>query len=577
MRAGMHFGKVRSWWGVVALVGLTGLCLVSLGCGSGSDRTAAPQPSTSPPSGAAAGDPGTTASSSSEPAATANSSPAPSASSAPSNPDTASTPTGESPAASQPHDTAAATGGAGAQYPPLFDGWPVPQFVLALSGRQHGYVEPCGCTGLANQKGGLARRHTFLQQLAEKGWPTVPLDVGNQVRRFGRQAEIKFQITVEGLKKMGYAASTFGPDDLRLTIDELAATTAQAGDLDTAFISANVAILDREFTPRFRVVEIAGKRLGVIGVLGDQARQAIRADEILTEPAVDGLRTAWQQLSAAGCDHAVLLVQGTRDETLALAQAVPQFDIVVTSGGGDEPTLVPENIAGTKALLVQVGAKGMYMGVLGFFDDPQTPWRYQRVPLDARYADSRDMLDLLATYQSQLEQLGLEGLGVRPLPHPSGRQFVGSEACGDCHTKAYAVWKESPHSHATDSLVHPAERSEIARHFDPECLSCHVTGWNPQRFTPYDSGYLSLTGTPKTLANGCENCHGPGSAHVAAESGEAGNDEALIARLRQEMRLLLGDAEKKCLECHDLDNSPDFHTPGAFEKYWQQVVHPGKD
>ena len=50
-------------------------------------------------------------------------------------------------------------------------------------------------------------------------------------------------------------------------------------------------------------------------------------------------------------------------------------------------------------------------------------------------------------------------------------------------------------------------------------------------------------------------------------------------KLREEMRLPLagGKAERRCLECHDGDNSPDFHKPGAFEKYWEQVKHLGKD
>ena len=45
------------------------------------------------------------------------------------------------------------------------------------------------------------------------------------------------------------------------------------------------------------------------------------------------------------------------------------------------------------------------------------------------------------------------------------------------------------------------------------------------------------------------------------------------------MRLPLANkvAERKCVECHDIDNSPDFHDSGAFEKYWKDVEHKGKD
>src|SRR5688500_7441195 len=42
----------------------------------------------------------------------------------------------------------------------LFAEWPKPVVALVVTGQQMGYIEPCGCTGLENQKGGLARRHT---------------------------------------------------------------------------------------------------------------------------------------------------------------------------------------------------------------------------------------------------------------------------------------------------------------------------------------------------------------------------------------------------------------------------------
>src|SRR5437667_9941532 len=110
---------------------------------------------------------------------------------------------------------------------------------------------------------------------------------------------------------------------------------------------------------------------------------------------------------------------------------------------------------------------------------------------------------------------GWEALGIRPLPHPTGRTFVGSETCGTCHTKAYDIWKKTPHAKATATLTGLA----IPRQFDPECLSCHVTGWEPQKFFPFKSGYESMTSTKHLVANGCENCHGPGSRHVDIEMG----------------------------------------------------------
>src|SRR5262249_47898537 len=155
-----------------------------------------------------------------------------------------------------------------------------------------------------------------------------------------------------------------------------------------------------------------------------------------------------------------------------------------------------------------------------------------------------------------------------------------SAKCGECHTKAMAKWLESKHAHATDSLVHPPNsRGTIARHFDPECLSCHVTGWEPHQHFPYDSGYLRLERTPRLQHSGCENCHGPGAAHVAAESGEGNLSEADVAKLREVMKLPLagGLAERKCIECHDEDNSPGFDKAGTFEKYWKEIEHVGKD
>jgi hypothetical protein len=97
----------------------------------------------------------------------------------------------------------------------VFTDWDKPAAVVVVTGELDGYIEPCGCTGKENQKGGLSRRRNFLQAIKAAGWPLVAVDVGGQVRRFGRQSEAKFQSIADGLRAMEYAAVGFGAGDRR--------------------------------------------------------------------------------------------------------------------------------------------------------------------------------------------------------------------------------------------------------------------------------------------------------------------------------------------------------------------------
>lgn len=498
---------------------------------------------------------------------------------------------GESPAAPQAQRAADATAQAAARaadsglasyderHQEIAKDWPRPQALLFLTGQQHGYIEPCGCTGLENQKGGLNRRDTLLKQLQGRGWDILPMDVGNFERRVGRQAEIKFQTTVEALKDMQYRAATLGVDDLKLSSTHLLSLTATEGKTETPFISSNAYILVEEYMPKSKIVEVGGRKIGVTAVLGDSFRAELSGNtDVVTTPAAKSLEPVLAQLKKVGCDYVVLLAHATLEESQELARQVPGFDLVVTSGGYPEPFYQLEEIPDSESKLAQVGAKGMYTVLIGLYPDSDQPVRYQRVALSSQFPDSPRMLERFASYQQQLKSLGFDGLGLRASTLPDGRKFVGSETCGECHSKAFDVWKSSKHFSATESLVHPPnDRSMIPRHFDPECVSCHVTGWNAKSYFPYASGYTSLEETPLLTGSGCENCHGAGSKHVAAENGDIEADDQLLEQLRAQMRLPLAEAKTRCLDCHDQDNSPDFQHEGAFEKYWSEIAHPGKD
>ena len=465
--------------------------------------------------------------------------------------------------------------------PEDYKDWKRPDLALVVTGQQHGYIEPCGCTGLTKQKGGVARRFTFLNQIREMGWDVLPIDAGNQVRRIGRQASVKLTWSSEALKKMDYQSVGFGPDDLRLSAIDLVQVAA-ADDADSAmYVSANVVVIDPSFVPAQKVIERGGVKVGVTSVLDPNVIDNPLSDDFTIKPAKEAAGEALKELQKAGADFHVLTffgsAKGAEDAAKELALEVPGFDLIVAAGGYGEPTYKPQDIEGSKTKLIVPGSKAMYCGVIGIYKD--SPMKYARVALTHEFKDAPQMRKLMSEYQDQLKAMGLDGLGLRPVRHSTDDTYVGSKACGQCHKTAYEIWEGTPHFDATESIVEPPEdRGDVARHFDPECISCHVTGWNPQRYYPYETGYMSLEADKHMHGSGCENCHGPGAKHTAAEQPGAGTSEEELKKLRLAMRLPLEKAREKCMECHDLDNSPDFHEEDAFEdEYWPEVEHYGLD
>ena len=465
----------------------------------------------------------------------------------------------------------------------IAEDWRQPWLVLYVTGNQYGYLEPCGCTGLANQKGGINRKDTLLTELRDRGWNVIALDSGNQVRRDGRQSEIKFHWTAHAFREMEYSAVAFGKDDLQLTFDSTLVSMLDSDGGNQLFVAANVSFVP-DFDLTHKVVTVTDRQgknrmIGITSVLGDTYAKDISNEYITITPVEKGLSKALAAIDSAKCDIKILIAHANLDETREIVKRFPQFDVVLTSGGYGEPTFRPETLPGIKTQIVQAGAKGMYAGIVGFFADASQPVRYQRIALSSQFEDSPRMLTLFSKYQDELKAKSddsFQMLGLRPLTHPTQREFVGSEKCGECHTTAFDIWKNTPHHHATDSIVEPPERS-LARHFDPECISCHVTGWNPQKYYPYKTGFVSLEQSTHLTGNGCENCHGPGLQHAAAEAGDIESTKEEMEAFRVQMKLTLDRAQDKCLECHDIDNSPDFHKDGAFEAYWDKVKHYGKD
>jgi hypothetical protein len=125
--------------------------------------------------------------------------------------------------------------------------------------------------------------------------------------------------------------------------------------------------------------------------------------------------------------------------------------------------------------------------------------------------------------------------------------YVGAAKCKMCHAKQHKVWTESKHAKALEVLK-PQEQK------DPQCLSCHVTG------------YQALRGVKSELAGvQCESCHGPGSVYIkihAKKDKEGAKKAGMIARPDPE----------SCKTCHN-EKSPTFKG-FDYAKMWEVIKHP---
>src|SRR5262245_1056961 len=424
----------------------------------------------------------------------------------------------------------APAGSPAAAAPPLVKDWPAPDLVLLLSGQQHGYLLPCGCS--RPQYGGLERRYNLLQELKARRWPVVALDLGDVAQVHGPQmlpnvqGPIKYQYSMKALKAMDYAAAGIGEYEMALPLREALDGWA-LNEPKPRILCANLKDKETNFAEEVYSAHLADKvpgtalKVGVIGVVGPSVVNRFGSKDRLVnfDPVPSVLPGLVKQLEAQKADVKVLLYQGSLDEAKRCAAKVPGFQVMLCLSESDNAPARAEKVGNT--LIVGVGHKGKSVGVVGLSrtNNAGKPFdlRYQMVTLGPEFEtpkgkeDGHPVVALMEEYTRELKDRNYLAKYVQGNhPHQgavpgASPTYVGSEACKDCHKHAYKVWKDSGHAHAYQTLV-DAKRPSL-RQYDGECIVCHVTGFT------YKGGFTDEQKTPHLKDVGCESCHGPGSEH----------------------------------------------------------------
>ncbi|MBP6217844.1 MAG: hypothetical protein KA436_04580 [Oligoflexales bacterium] len=159
------------------------------------------------------------------------------------------------------------------------------------------------------------------------------------------------------------------------------------------------------------------------------------------------------------------------------------------------------------------------------------------------YEEVSPLKSLLETYTKETAE-DFQKQQLKKREDLKSSPFAGAEACSSCHVQAAAVWKDSHHAKAYETL------QKKQKNEDSDCVSCHVLGLQSR------GGFISEQLTPQFKGVQCENCHGARAEHVKNPLKRDTAPGSLAAR-------------EVCLTCHRGNHSPSFQ----FDSYWQKIKH----
>ncbi|OYV06904.1 MAG: hypothetical protein CFE26_03820, partial [Verrucomicrobiales bacterium VVV1] len=130
-----------------------------------------------------------------------------------------------------------------------------------------GRLEPCGC--FTGQHGGLTRLSTWLDKRKESG-PVLKLDAGGAIAGGADYDLIQYRYLARAYATMGFSALNMGGREAAIPAADLVKLSAVSAVpmLSASLVSSSTR--QPLMTP-YRVVEIEGLRIGILGVVSPRS------------------------------------------------------------------------------------------------------------------------------------------------------------------------------------------------------------------------------------------------------------------------------------------------------------------
>jgi len=360
------------------------------------------------------------------------------------------------------------------------------------------------------------------------------VDSGDLLSARGRPVGDRKVLAVYG--RLVYDAVNVGDQEFVDGVDFFRREVMTAG---LPLISASLSdeTTGRLLVPAYRIRQVAGVRVALIGLVDAQAFMVLRP-ELYRGVRVAAVSAALERTLPEVRERSDLIVvlsnlgsEGDRD----LAEEVPEIDVIIGGHSGDA---TEEPVEVGRTLIVRPGPGGEFVGLLTLRVDPSGGIRGQEhrlIPLTASTpGDStvRAMVRGVAEWEAGSQKEMMPSI-------QTGRLYTESQRCAGRHPEAMEAWRHQAHAHAFEVLP-PETRGNLG------CLPCHATGWGK-------GGYIDERRTPQLANVSCTACHEMPRKHLSWPARSVGKKVAA----------------QDCKRCHTPKWTPDFD----FDSYWQRIAH----
>jgi len=479
-------------------------------------------------------------------------------------------------------------GGSGGTPAPAAGGSPAAtRFAIFVTADVRGQIAPCGCSEA--MRGGLGKTAAIIGKTRASGLPALFVDAGDALfertgfaadeavgeRRRAQAIADSYRAMRIGAQFTGPLDDALGPDFRRsLGLPELGPGQTRLLDAGRWKLGVVSGASAAELTGGAAKARGTGARfvLGLLGGPPGEAQAAKGVDLVVAAQAPETIGAEWEDGRLLRGSVPVAQVQ-SRGRSLLRVDVSPGPDgevIQLARGQGDIEREFRAQGQRLELLKRELGTLGLSPERKRLLDArlhdlvlrreqlaaqaqatalrPGT-FTVRFVPVEAALPEDPSVQRIIADYDRDVAQLNLAWAKEHgePCPPPARGEpaYVGNEACRGCHPNQFAVYEKTGHARAYATL------ESVQKQYRLDCVACHVIGFQQA------GGVCRVDQVEGRKDVGCENCHGPGSIHVADGT------EKSVLRPKP--------GPNVCVGCHTAENSIHFD----YATYLPRVLGPG--